>query len=46
MNDLDKQLVNASIRGDLDLVKKLISKGVNIHYDDDYALRYWSFRSS
>jgi ankyrin repeat protein len=39
INSLDQQLITASENGRLDLVKKLIGKGVDIHAENEYALR-------
>jgi hypothetical protein len=41
--DLDQQLINASINGNLALVKTLIKQGADIHADNDDALRWASY---
>ena len=41
MSDLDKQLIEASKKGDLDKVKHLVKNGADIHTQDDYVL-IWS----
>jgi ankyrin repeat protein len=41
---LDQQLITASMHGDLNLIKELISQGADIHAGNDYALRYASSR--
>ena len=41
---MDNQLIEASEKGDLEQVKELIEQGANIHADNDYALRWASYR--
>ena len=41
MSELDKQLIEASEKGRLDVVKYLVENGADIHAQDDCALR-WS----
>jgi ankyrin repeat protein len=40
--DLDQKLISASVKGDLDLVKKLIDQGADVHVEHDASLRYAS----
>jgi ankyrin repeat protein len=42
--DLDRQLMDASTNGQLDLVKQLIEQGADIHARNDWALRAASIR--
>jgi ankyrin repeat protein len=37
--ELNKELIDASKEGNLELVQFVISKGANIHDQDDYVLR-------
>ena len=37
MKSLDQQLIDAAKKGDLEVVKELLSQGADIHVDDDYA---------
>lgn len=34
MENLDQQLLSAAMKSDLDVVKKLVSQGANINYND------------
>jgi hypothetical protein len=41
----EEQFINACVNGNVELLKDAVSKGVNIHYENDYVLRIGSYRN-
>src|SRR5687767_4627106 len=37
MDDLNQQMLNAALQGDLDTVEKLVSQGADINYNDRWG---------
>jgi hypothetical protein len=44
MRQIDKDLINAADNGNVDLVKKYLENGANVHADDSCSLRYAATR--